>query len=140
LFILVLWFEIIVKHVSVLNCQDNERFVFLTNDLFLSLQFEIETRLMYVLVTYEISIRSHLPRNHTHCWPLNLAGILMLIGWMMCASTALIMAKYYKPMWPNSRLCREKVWFAVSLSFERKKTVALSVWWYDVVTLCTTKA
>ena len=58
-----------------------------------------------------------LPWIHSFIWPLTPAGILMLIGWMMCASTALIMAKYYKPMWPNSSLCNEKVWFAVSQSF-----------------------
>jgi hypothetical protein len=40
-------------------------------------------------------------------------GCLMLIGWMMCSSTALILAKYYKPMWPNDRICGERVWFAV---------------------------
>lgn len=42
-------------------------------------------------------------------------GCLMLIAWMMCASTALILAKYYKAMWPNDSLCGERVWFAVSL-------------------------
>ena len=41
-------------------------------------------------------------------------GCLMLIGWMMYASTALILAKYYKIMWPRDRLCGERVWFAVS--------------------------
>ena len=41
----------------------------------------------------------------------------MLIGWMMCASTALILTKYYKPMWPNDRLCGTKVWLAVSYSY-----------------------
>jgi hypothetical protein len=40
-------------------------------------------------------------------------GCLMLIGWMMCASTAILLAKYYKRMWPNSRLCGVEVWFAV---------------------------
>jgi len=40
-------------------------------------------------------------------------GCLMLIGWMMCASTALILSKYYKRMWPNRKLCGAPVWLAV---------------------------
>jgi len=42
-------------------------------------------------------------------------GCLMLIAWMMCASTALLLAKYYKRMWPNDTLCGVEVWFAVSV-------------------------
>ena len=42
-------------------------------------------------------------------------GCLMLIAWMMCASTALLLSKYYKRMWPNDTLCGVEVWFAVSL-------------------------
>ena len=40
----------------------------------------------------------------------------MLIAWMMCASTALLLSKYYKRMWPNDNLCGVEVWFAVSPS------------------------
>ena len=43
------------------------------------------------------------------------AGCLMVIAWMMCCTTAVLLAKYYKPMWPNDRLCRSSVWFSVSL-------------------------
>jgi len=39
-------------------------------------------------------------------------AILMLIGWMMCACTAVLLAKYYKPMWPNKKVCGERPWFA----------------------------
>ena len=39
----------------------------------------------------------------------------MIIAWMMCASTALILSKYYKRMWPNSKLCGAPVWLAVSI-------------------------
>ena len=46
-------------------------------------------------------------------FPSHPPGILMVLAWMLCACTALIMAKYYKPMWPNDRLCKERVWFAV---------------------------
>jgi len=47
----------------------------------------------------------------------------MLIAWMMCASTALLLAKYYKRMWPNDSLCGVEVWFAV----RNKLTLALFV-------------
>ncbi|KAI0221795.1 putative ferric-chelate reductase 1 [Lamellibrachia satsuma] len=61
-----------------------------------------------------VSMKDIVDISGTARYPLaKIHGILMLIGWMMCASTALIMAKYYKPMWPNSLLCNEKVWFAV---------------------------
>ncbi|ELT98132.1 hypothetical protein CAPTEDRAFT_207798 [Capitella teleta] len=40
-------------------------------------------------------------------------GCLMIIAWMLCATTAILMVKYYKPMWPNDKLCGERVWFAV---------------------------
>lgn len=61
-----------------------------------------------------VSMKEIVDISGTARYPLaKIHGILMLIGWMMCASTALVIAKYYKPMWPNSRLCNEKVWFAV---------------------------
>jgi len=40
-------------------------------------------------------------------------GCLMIIAWMMSASLGIIMARYYKRMWPNDRLCANKVWFSV---------------------------
>jgi hypothetical protein len=40
-------------------------------------------------------------------------GCLMIIAWMMSASLAIIMARYYKPMWPNDRMCGHRIWFAV---------------------------
>ncbi len=45
---------------------------------------------------------------------MNVVGCLMIIAWMMSASLAIIMSRYYKPMWPNDRLCGHRVWFAVS--------------------------
>ncbi|XP_077986969.1 ferric-chelate reductase 1-like [Glandiceps talaboti] len=38
-------------------------------------------------------------------------GMLMLCGWIGCASVAIILARYFKPMWPNSELLGVKVWF-----------------------------
>jgi hypothetical protein len=52
--------------------------------------------------------------THTARYPLVKAhGCLMLIAWMMCASTAILLAKYYKRMWPNRKWCGVDVWFAV---------------------------
>ncbi|XP_070562935.1 putative ferric-chelate reductase 1 [Ptychodera flava] len=42
---------------------------------------------------------------------------LMIFGWIGCASIAIILAKYFKIMWPNSKLCGEKVWFAMHRFF-----------------------
>ena len=41
-------------------------------------------------------------------------GALMMIAWVACASIGIVMARYYKEVWPNSTLCSQKVWFAVS--------------------------
>ena len=38
----------------------------------------------------------------------------MIFAWMFCATLAVLMAKYYKPMWPNNKFCGERYWFAVS--------------------------
>lgn len=63
--------------------------------------------------TGAVKLTDRVDLTYTARYPLVKAhGILMIIGWMMCASTALILAKYYKPMWPNNRICGVKVWFA----------------------------
>ena len=41
-------------------------------------------------------------------------GALMMIAWVACASIGIVMARYYKEVWPNSTLCSQKVWFTVS--------------------------
>ncbi|XP_077861580.1 ferric-chelate reductase 1-like, partial [Saccoglossus kowalevskii] len=38
-------------------------------------------------------------------------GSLMMFGWIVCASIAIICARYYKPMWPGRQLLGQKVWF-----------------------------
>ncbi|XP_077987107.1 ferric-chelate reductase 1-like [Glandiceps talaboti] len=38
-------------------------------------------------------------------------GSLMVFGWIGFASIAIVMARYFKPMWPNSSLLGQKVWF-----------------------------
>jgi len=54
----------------------------------------------------DISGRARYPLVKAH-------GCLMLVAWMMCGSLAIIMARYYKPMWPNDRFCGQRVWFAI---------------------------
>lgn len=47
-------------------------------------------------------------------WNICVPGCLMIIAWMMSASLGIIMARYYKRMWPNDQFCANKVWFSVS--------------------------
>eukprot|EP00058_Branchiostoma_floridae_P015840 XP_002601328.1 hypothetical protein BRAFLDRAFT_123245 [Branchiostoma floridae] len=37
---------------------------------------------------------------------------LMMSAWMFTVSVAAVMARFYKPMWPNSTWCGVKIWFA----------------------------
>lgn len=37
-------------------------------------------------------------------------AVFMIFAWMICSTTALLLTKYYKPMWPNSRHCGRRVW------------------------------
>ncbi|VUZ49205.1 unnamed protein product [Hymenolepis diminuta] len=38
-------------------------------------------------------------------------GAMMVLAWVFCSSVAVIIARYYKDMWPNSGLLGERVWF-----------------------------
>ncbi|THD19348.1 Ferric-chelate reductase 1 [Fasciola hepatica] len=38
-------------------------------------------------------------------------GCLMVLAWVLCASVGVILARYYKDMWPNSGLLGQHVWF-----------------------------
>ncbi|XP_035699487.1 ferric-chelate reductase 1-like [Branchiostoma floridae] len=38
---------------------------------------------------------------------------LMMSAWMFTVSIGAVLARFYKPMWPNSTWCGVKVWFAV---------------------------
>ncbi|XP_066548702.1 putative ferric-chelate reductase 1 isoform X2 [Amia ocellicauda] len=40
-------------------------------------------------------------------------GTLMLIAWITTVSIGVIIARFYKPMWPGSTLFGEKIWFQV---------------------------
>ncbi|KAJ8314812.1 hypothetical protein KUTeg_006962 [Tegillarca granosa] len=39
---------------------------------------------------------------------------LMLVAWMLFASIGIVTARYFKDMWPNSKLCGVKVWFTIN--------------------------
>lgn len=36
---------------------------------------------------------------------------MMILGWMLCFMLALMLSKYYRPMWPNTRWCGKRVWY-----------------------------
>ncbi|XP_070532338.1 ferric-chelate reductase 1-like isoform X2 [Ptychodera flava] len=38
-------------------------------------------------------------------------GILMLIGWIGCASVAIVLARYFKRMWPTKSIFGLQIWF-----------------------------
>ncbi|KAI8486811.1 DOMON domain-containing protein frrs1L [Branchiostoma belcheri] len=40
-------------------------------------------------------------------------GSLMMIAWICTASVGVLMARFFKHIWPDSQLCKEKVWFAI---------------------------
>lgn len=40
-----------------------------------------------------------------------LHGTFMMFAWMFCASIGIVLARFYKPMWPSTTICKEKVWF-----------------------------
>ncbi len=45
-----------------------------------------------------------------------LAACLMISAWMLCASVGLVLARYYRPAWPNTQPCKKPVWFQVRLT------------------------
>ncbi|XP_068098189.1 putative ferric-chelate reductase 1 [Hyperolius riggenbachi] len=40
-------------------------------------------------------------------------GALMFVAWMTTVSIGVLVARFFKPVWPSSRLCGEKIWFQV---------------------------
>ena len=39
----------------------------------------------------------------------------MIIAWVGFASVGIIMARYFKPMWPGTQACKKPIWFTVSI-------------------------
>lgn len=62
----------------------------------------------------KIDLQSHTNSSGKARYPLvKLHGCLMLIAWMLLSSMGILMARYYKPIWPNKRSCNERIWFCV---------------------------
>ncbi|ESO92331.1 hypothetical protein LOTGIDRAFT_162635 [Lottia gigantea] len=40
-------------------------------------------------------------------------GALMVIAWITAASIGLVVARYFKPIWPNSTFIGQKIWFQI---------------------------
>ncbi|XP_075912356.1 putative ferric-chelate reductase 1 isoform X3 [Petromyzon marinus] len=38
-------------------------------------------------------------------------GALMLVAWLSLCSVGVVLARFFKPVWPNTKLLGEKVWF-----------------------------
>ncbi|XP_074640618.1 ferric-chelate reductase 1-like [Tubulanus polymorphus] len=51
-----------------------------------------------------VPVRNNLVKAH---------GCMMIVAWILFVSFAMLMAHYYKPMWPNESLYKERVWFQV---------------------------
>ena len=37
----------------------------------------------------------------------------MIFAWLFCAGLAIIFARYYRAMWPDTKICGKPVWFIV---------------------------
>ncbi|KAM3914375.1 putative ferric-chelate reductase 1 isoform 2-T3 [Leptodactylus fuscus] len=44
-------------------------------------------------------------------------GAMMFIAWMTTVSIGVLVARFFKPVWPTSTLCGEKVWFQLHRAF-----------------------
>ncbi|XP_073427484.1 putative ferric-chelate reductase 1 [Dendrobates tinctorius] len=40
-------------------------------------------------------------------------GAMMFVAWMTTVSIGVLVARFFKPVWPTSTLCGEKIWFQV---------------------------
>ncbi|XP_071119477.1 putative ferric-chelate reductase 1 [Haliotis cracherodii] len=67
-----------------------------------------------VVSPYKVSLQT-IPDVHDRArYPLVKAhGCLMLFAFVFCSSIALLLTKYYKPMWPNKRFFEQRYWFVV---------------------------
>ncbi|XP_025110498.1 ferric-chelate reductase 1-like isoform X1 [Pomacea canaliculata] len=52
-------------------------------------------------------------------WPwhdklfIKIHGAVMAFAWIFCAGLGIVIARYYKPLWPAQKFCGRKVWFTV---------------------------
>lgn len=40
-------------------------------------------------------------------------GIIMIFAWILFASTGILIARYFKPSWPEQKVCGKAIWFAI---------------------------
>uniref|UniRef100_S4RK39 Cytochrome b561 domain-containing protein n=1 Tax=Petromyzon marinus TaxID=7757 RepID=S4RK39_PETMA len=40
-------------------------------------------------------------------------GALMMVAWLTCASVGIVLARFFKPLWPTHYIWGQKVWFQV---------------------------
>ncbi|CAF3697979.1 unnamed protein product [Rotaria sordida] len=40
-------------------------------------------------------------------------GIIMSFTWIVLVSTGILIARYFKSLWPNKKICNKAVWFAI---------------------------
>ena len=40
----------------------------------------------------------------------------MIIAWIFLSSLGILIARYYKPLWPNHALFKLRVWFSVCIT------------------------
>ncbi|XP_033738341.1 ferric-chelate reductase 1-like isoform X2 [Pecten maximus] len=40
-------------------------------------------------------------------------GCLMIFAWIFCASIGIITVRFYKKIWPDKTICRERIWYQV---------------------------
>ncbi|KAL4236048.1 DOMON domain-containing protein frrs1L [Mactra antiquata] len=46
-------------------------------------------------------------------WLVKTHASLMIFAWIFCASIGIVLARHYKPMWPNDQLFNERPWFTL---------------------------
>ncbi|XP_075920493.1 putative ferric-chelate reductase 1 [Petromyzon marinus] len=44
-------------------------------------------------------------------------GALMMVAWLTCASVGIVLARFFKPLWPTHYIWGQKVWFQLHRSF-----------------------
>ncbi|XP_053550016.1 putative ferric-chelate reductase 1 isoform X3 [Bombina bombina] len=54
-------------------------------------------------------------------------GAFMIMAWMTTVSIGVIVARFFKPVWPGSLLCGEKIWFQVHRTLMITTVVLTSV-------------
>lgn len=59
-------------------------------------------------IKFSVVTKPHVPTS----WLVKFHGTFMIIAWIFFASIGILLARYYKPMWPHNLISRVRVWFA----------------------------